>query len=356
MSETPASGGPEGFADDVAAIRRLRETYEVIRGELSKVIVGQQRVLDEMLIALFARGHVILEGVPGLAKTLMISSLARCLGLNFRRIQFTPDLMPSDITGTEVIQEDRSTGHRSFRFLKGPIFSNVLLADEVNRTPPKTQAALLEAMQEQQVTIGGVSHAVEPPFFVLATQNPIEQEGTYPLPEAQQDRFMLKVFVDYPSYDDEYEIAVRTTSADAPPLSRVLERAEILGLQAVVRRVPAAPSVVHHAIQLARATRPGADASEIVNRTVTFGAGPRAVQFMLMGAKARAVIHGRKHVSHDDVRALAHPVLRHRILTNYAAEAEGQTTDTIIDHVLALHPARETDGLRHAGVEEVLKA
>ncbi|TWT45655.1 ATPase RavA [Phycisphaerae bacterium RAS1] len=355
--------------DDVQAVARLREAYAVIREELSRVIVGQQEVIDQLLIALFARGHVILEGVPGLAKTLLISSLARCLGLEFRRIQFTPDLMPSDITGTEVIQEDRRTGQRSFRFLPGPIFANVLLADEINRTPPKTQAALLEAMQERQVTVGGVNHAIAPPFFVLATQNPIEQEGTYPLPEAQQDRFMFKVLVDYPSYDDEYLIAQRTTGEGLPEPRIILSREEILLLQMVVRRVPTAASIIHHALDLVRRTRPadshhagdgrakpGGGGHDVVKQMVTFGAGPRAVQFILLGAKARAVMLGRNHVSLEDVRAMAHPVLRHRIITNYAAEAEGFSPDRIIDEVLASVPAREGSEAAHAGVAEVLKA
>ncbi len=337
--------------DDVEAAERLRKAYGAIRQELGRVIVGQERVVEELLVALFARGHVILEGVPGLAKTLMISSLARCLGLKFHRIQFTPDLMPSDITGTEVIQEDRTTGHRSFRFLPGPIFANVILADEVNRTPPKTQAALLEAMQETQVTVGGVRHPIEKPFFVLATQNPIEQEGTYPLPEAQQDRFMLKVFVDYPTYEQEFEIAERTTSSELPELARTLSRDEILQIQSVVRRVPAAPSMIEHALDLVRRSRPGPDATALVNRLVTYGAGPRAVQFLLLGAKARAVIQGRKHVSYEDVRALAHPVLRHRIITNYAAEAEGYSPDRLIDHLLEETPPRSAE---LAGAGEVL--
>ncbi len=340
--------------DDLQAVARLREAYATIRAEMAKVIVAQEHVIDQLLIALFARGHIILEGVPGLAKTLMISSLARCLGLKFHRIQFTPDLMPSDITGTEVIQEDRSTGQRSFRFLPGPVFTNVLLADEVNRTPPKTQAALLEAMQERQVTVGGIRHELEPPFFVLATQNPIEQEGTYPLPEAQQDRFMFKVFIDYPGYEDEFAIAERTTRDEAPQLQTVLQRDEILSLQEVVRRVPAAPSVIQYALDLVRATRPGLDGlaqgrggkarrpagAELIDRLVTFGAGPRAVQFLLLGGKARAVMQGRKLVSTDDVRALAHPVLRHRLITNYTAEAEGYDADRIIDHILAAVPVQ----------------
>ena len=365
---------PAGAAlDDVASVKRLHEGYRTIRAELAKIIVGQEDVIDRLLIALFSRGHVILEGVPGLAKTLMISSLAQCLGLKFHRIQFMPDLMPSDITGTEVIQEDRRTGTRSFRFLPGPIFANVLLADEVNRTPPKTQAALLEAMQERNVTIGGVRHEIEAPFFVLATQNPIEQEGTYPLPEAQQDRFMYKIFVDYPSYDQEYEIAETTTGAEPPQLREVMQRDEILRLQDVVRRVPIAPSVIHYALELVRMTRPtrsGAQApsgngdgaggsrsaapQELIERLVQYGAGPRAVQFLLLGGKARAVMHGRMHVSVEDIRALAHPVLRHRIITNYAAEAEGYDPDRIVDHLLEVFPAPAIDESTDAAVEKVL--
>ena len=363
--------------DDVQAVARLHKAYDVIRSELSKVIVGQEEVIDLLLIALFARGHVILEGVPGLAKTLMISSLAHCLGLKFHRIQFMPDLMPADITGTEIIQEDRRTGSRSFRFLPGPVFANVILADEINRTPPKTQAALLEAMQERTVTVGGVRHELDPPFFVLATQNPIEQEGTYPLPEAQQDRFMFKVFVNYPDYDDEYLIAERTTAAPMPELADVLQRDQILRLQDVVRRVPAAPSVVHYALELVRLTRPRATimqsstdggkqsrgleparredsaTSELVDRLVNFGAGPRAVQFLVLGGKARAVMLGRKHVSIADVQALAHSVLRHRILTNYAAEAEGYDPDRIVDHLLEALPSPQIDESRDGGVKEI---
>lgn len=362
--------------DDAQAVALLHDAYDRIRREVGKIIVGQNEVIDLLLIAMFARGHVILEGVPGLAKTLLISSLARCLGLKFSRIQFMPDLMPADITGTEIIQEDRRTGQRSFRFLPGPIFANVLLADEINRTPPKTQAALLEAMQERYVTVGGTRHALEPPFFVLATQNPIEQEGTYPLPEAQQDRFMFKVFVDYPSYDEEYEIAERTTSAATPEIAEVLHREEILQLQDVVRRIPVAPSVIHYTLDLVRMTRPHPEAhgggaaapggngparaaalrppSELVKRLVTFGAGPRAVQFLLLGGKARAVMQGRKYVSVDDVRALAHAVLRHRIITNYAAEAEGYSPDAIVNHVLDELPPRPLDEAAHAGFQKVL--
>ncbi|MBI5863575.1 MAG: MoxR family ATPase [Planctomycetes bacterium] len=374
MAEFPADAAAPTFQplDDVQSVARLHHAYTLIRAELKKIIVGQDEVIDQLLIALFARGHVILEGVPGLAKTLMISSLSRCLGLQFRRVQFMPDLMPADITGTEVIQEDKRTGQRAFRFLQGPIFTNVLLADEINRTPPKTQAALLEAMQELNVTIGGTRHPIEPPFFVLATQNPIEQEGTYPLPEAQQDRFMFKVFVRYPGYDEEYQIAEQTTGGAQAELQTVLTQAEILHLQDVVRRVPAAPRVIHYTLELVRMTRPApadrdgraaADASghpdfsrlDLVNRLVTFGAGPRAVQFLLLGAKARAVMNGRKYVSIADVRALAHTVLRHRIITNYAAEAEGYDADRIIDAVLEALPPGAADEAAAPAVADVLR-
>jgi len=326
-----------GYAeDDLAAVQRLRDAYARLRRELAKVIVGQDEVIDQLLMALFANGHCVLEGVPGLAKTLMISSLAKCLALTFKRIQFTPDLMPSDITGTEVIQEDRATGRREFKFLPGPIFANVILADEINRTPPKTQAALLEAMQERQVTAGGERHDLAPPFFVLATQNPIEQEGTYPLPEAQQDRFMFKVFIGYPSYEEEYAVAERTTAQADPQISTVLTGEEAVYFQQLVRRIPAAPDVIRHALDLARATRPADPASpEFIRRMVTWGVGPRAVQALLLGGKARAALHGRTHVSMEDVRALAHPVLRHRLVTNFSAEAQGYSPDRLIDDLLA---------------------
>ena len=358
---------------DLEAAQRLRRAYQEIRAELAGIIVGQDEVIDELLVALFARGHVILEGVPGLAKTLLISSLAQCLGLRFNRIQFTPDLMPSDIIGTEVIQEDRRTGNRSFRFLSGPVFANIILADEVNRTPPKTQAALLEAMQEGQVTVGGIRHPLEQPFFVLATQNPIEQEGTYPLPEAQQDRFMFKILVGYPSYSEEYAIAERTTGAPLPTPRAMLTQAEILRIQEVVRKVPAAEPVIHYALELVRCTRPAAQntqylressgsgrdrnpASGIVDKMVSFGAGPRAVQFLLLGAKARALVQGRHHVSIADVRALAHPVLRHRILTNYTADAEGFGPDKIIEHVLKSLPTSARLEGSDAELAEVLRS
>ncbi|NLX23606.1 MAG: MoxR family ATPase [Phycisphaerae bacterium] len=353
----------EGRADadkdmDLAAVEQLRSAHERIRGELARVIVGQDRVVEELLIALFAGGHCILEGVPGLAKTLMISTLARSLKLSFSRIQFTPDLMPADITGTEVIQEDRATGSRSFKFLRGPVFANVVLADEINRTPPKTQAALLEAMQERQVTIGGQRHTLDPPFFVLATQNPIEQEGTYPLPEAQQDRFMFKVFVGYPSYEEELAIAELAApdialSRDAIPA--VLDAEQVLKLQEVVRRVPAARHVVGHALDLVRRTRPGEPgAPEIVRRMIRWGAGPRAVQFLVAAAKARAVLHGQYHVAAEDVRAVVHPVLRHRIVTTFSAEAEGYSTDRIIDEILEQTPPHSSPLTADGRLQQVL--
>jgi MoxR-like ATPase len=337
MDNDSRTGGPiPAPPDDVAAVDQLRAAHDRIRNELGKVIVGQDEVVDQLLIALFAGGHCILEGVPGLAKTLMISTLARCLNLSFNRIQFTPDLMPSDITGTEVIQEDRSTGSRAFKFLPGPIFTNVILADEINRTPPKTQAALLEAMQERQVTVGGERHDLSPPFFVLATQNPIEQEGTYPLPEAQQDRFLFKVFIGYPSYDEEYEVVERTTAQADPNVEQILSAKDILRFQRVVRRVPAAPEVMRYALDLVRATRPAEPQSpSFINRMVSWGGGPRSVQALVIGGKARATLHGRHHVSAEDIRALAHPVLRHRIVTNFSAEAEGYTPDRIINDLLA---------------------
>ena len=295
---------PQPTADDLKALEHLKTAYAAIRQELGKVIVGQDEVIEQLLIAIFARGHCLLEGVPGLAKTLMVSTLARSLKLQFSRIQFTPDLMPSDITGTEVIQEDRATGERGFKFLSGPVFANIMLADEINRTPPKTQAALLEAMQERQVTIGGQRHGLPAPFFVLATQNPIEQEGTYPLPEAQQDRFMFKVFVKYPSYDEEYRIAETTTAEFNPEVDGVLTGEDILQLQQMVRRVPVAPYVIHYALRLVRATRVHeGDVPAFVNDWVSWGAGPRGMQYLLLGGKARAMLDGRFFVTTDDIRA-----------------------------------------------------
>jgi MoxR-like ATPase len=333
--------GQEVSSGDLAALEKLKTAFQSIRSELSKVIIGQDDVIEQLLIAIFAQGHCLLEGVPGLAKTLMVSTLARSLHLQFTRIQFTPDLMPSDITGTEVIQENKSTGERSFRFLNGPVFSNIVLADEVNRTPPKTQAALLEAMQEKQVTVGGLRHALPQPFFVLATQNPIEQEGTYTLPEAQQDRFMFKVFVKYPSYDEEFRIAETTTSTLVADVQQVLTGEDILNLQQMVRRVPAAPHVIHYALRLVRATRVSeGDVPKFVNDWVSWGAGPRGMQYLLLGGKARAMLNGRFYVTTEDVKAVAHPVLRHRVITNFNAESTGITSDKVIDKLLAEVPAR----------------
>ncbi len=324
---------------DLAAIERLTDGYHRIRKELSKAVVGQQRVLEELLIAIFARGHCLLIGVPGLAKTLMIRSLADSLNLSFNRIQFTPDLMPSDITGTEVLQEDKATGQRMFKFLHGPLFANVLLADEVNRTPPKTQAALLEAMQERQVTVGGTRHGLPDLFFVLATQNPIEQEGTYPLPEAQQDRFMFSIHVDYPEEDEEFRIVEMTTTTHQPLLERVLSADDILEMQAIVRKVPVAPYVIRYAMKFTRLTRKEkGDVPDFIRNYVTWGAGPRATQYLVLGAKARAVLHGRYYVSCEDIRAVAGPVLRHRIITNFNAEAEGIKPDHIIQRLAGLIP------------------
>ncbi len=337
---SPSAGA--GQASDEHALKSLHQGFEKIRSELARVIVGQDEVVEQLLIALFAGGHCMLEGVPGLAKTLMISTLARCLDLSFSRIQFTPDLMPSDITGTDVIQEDKATGTREFNFLKGAIFSNVILADEINRTPPKTQAALLEAMQERQVTVGGKTHTLGQPFFVLATQNPIEQEGTYPLPEAQQDRFLFKVFVKYPSYEQEYQIAERTTSEFDSQVGKIFSADEILAFQRLVRRVPAAPEIIGHALDLARATRPQEeDAPEFVKKTLHWGAGPRAVQALILCGKARAALRGNCHLAIEDIRAVAHPVLRHRLVTNYSARAGHYDADTVIDELLnAIQPGK----------------
>ena len=324
---------------ELAAIERLNSGYRRITREIGKAIVGQQRVLEELLIAIFARGHCLLVGVPGLAKTLMIRTLADAMSLSFNRIQFTPDLMPSDITGTEVLQDDRTTGQRAFKFLHGPLFANVILADEINRTPPKTQAALLEAMQERQVTVGGTRHRLPDPFFVLATQNPIEQEGTYPLPEAQQDRFMFNILVDYPEEDEEFRIVEMTTAAHQPQLDRVLSATDILEMQDIVRKVPVAPYVIRYAMKFTRLTRKEkGDVPDFIRDYVTWGAGPRATQYLVLGAKARAVLHGRYYVSCEDIRAVAAPVLRHRIITNFNAEAEGIKPDEIVRRLTAIIP------------------
>jgi MoxR-like ATPase len=324
---------PDTATSDLQAVETLKNARERILAELRKVIVGQDEVVDQLLMALFANGHVLLVGVPGLAKTLLISSLARVLDLRFNRIQFTPDLMPSDITGTDVIEEDQS-GRRQIRFIRGPVFANIVLADEINRTPPKTQAALLQAMQEKQVTAGGQTFDLELPFFVLATQNPIELEGTYPLPEAQLDRFMYNVYVDYPSQTEEERIVATTTSSYEAKLERVLGGADIIALQKLVRRVPVTEHVVRYAVRLARATRGREGAPEFVRQWVSWGAGPRASQYLVLGAKTRAVLQGRFAPGIDDVRAVAPAVLRHRVVTNFTAEAEGVKPDRIVQDLL----------------------
>jgi MoxR-like ATPase len=351
---TPHSTPPP---DGLEAIDRLVSRFQLLKDEIAKVIVGQDEVIAELLIAIFARGHAILEGVPGLAKTLLVRTLARCLRLEFRRIQFTPDLMPSDITGTEVIHEDRSTGTRAFRFLRGPIFANVLLADEINRTPPKTQAALLEAMQERQVTVGGEKHGLPDPFFVLATQNPIEQEGTYPLPEAQQDRFLFKIRLTYPSRAEELAVVRRTTEEEEKPVETVFGAEEIHAVQKVVRKVPVSDAVIAYALRLVRQTRAGAAADEpvpdFVREYVAWGAGPRATQYLVLAAKAKALLANRYHVSVEDIRAVAHPVLRHRILTNFHAEAKGFGPDEIVSRLLEITPAEE--GPADAELRKILR-
>ncbi len=321
--------------DDAQTLEELQTAYSTIRSEIGKVIIGQQDVVEQLLIALLARGHCLLVGVPGLAKTLLISTLARVLDLKFSRIQFTPDLMPSDITGTEIIEEDHTTGKRTFKFVKGPVFANIILADEINRTPPKTQAALLQAMQEHEVTAAGHTYTLEQPFFVLATQNPIEQEGTYPLPEAQLDRFMFNVFVDYPGQKDEEEIVMTTTAAPTGKLDIVLSGEQIIRLQSLVRQVPVSEHLVSYAVKLARSTRPKEDTSpEFIRDWVSWGAGPRAGQYLILAAKTRAVLDGRPTPSVDDVKFAAVPVLRHRIVTSFNAEAEGIDSIAIIHKLL----------------------
>lgn len=339
---------------DPRSVEKLSEARSRIQNQLSQVIVGQEDVIEQLLISIFSRGHCLLEGVPGLAKTLMISTLAKTLDLSFSRIQFTPDLMPADITGTEIIEENKSTGQRERRFLEGPVFSNVILADEINRTPPKTQAAMLEAMQERQVTVGRVRHELGNPFFVLATQNPIEQEGTYPLPEAQQDRFMFKVFVRYPSFDDEFSIAKRTTVGNQINIEPVMSGQEIIELQNSVLNVPVGDHLVRYALSLVRQTRVGHEGvPDYVAELMQWGAGPRAVQFILIGAKTRALMHGRTHVSVEDIQALAKPVLRHRIVLSFAAESDGVTPDDLIQRLINDTPAHEDELLNDARFQKI---
>jgi MoxR-like ATPase len=344
-SEAPAEA-PIVLEEDVMhTAEQLRLGCKKLLAECGKVIVGQKDVLEQLLLAILARGHCLLVGVPGLAKTLMIRTLADGMNLTFSRVQFTPDLMPSDITGTDILQDDKATGQRSFRFVHGPVFANIVLADEINRTPPKTQAALLESMQERQVTVAGQRHRLPDPFFVLATQNPIEQEGTYPLPEAQQDRFMFNIKVEYPDEDEEFNIIEATTSAVKPRVERVISGPELLAMQELVLQVPAAPHVMRYATRLVRATRPApvngepaVSVPDFVKKYVSWGAGPRAGQSLILAAKARSLLHGRTYVSGEDVKEVAPPVLRHRVITNYNAEADGVTPDELVTRLLQVIP------------------
>ncbi len=323
--------------DDLAALETLNAAHNRIKAEIAKVIVGQDQVIEQLLISLLSAGHCLLVGVPGLAKTLLISTLARVLNLEFSRIQFTPDLMPSDITGTQIIEEDHTTGKRGFRFVKGPVFANIVLADEINRTPPKTQAALLQAMQEHEVTTAGETYKLDEPFFVLATQNPIEQEGTYPLPEAQLDRFMFNVYVDYPTDVQEREIVKSTTAVTSYDLQRVLSAQDIIGFQRLVRRVPVSDHLVEYAVDLVRATRPPEpSAPDFVRNWVNWGAGPRASQYLILAAKTKAILEGRPTPGPEDIRFAAYPVLRHRIVTSFNAEADGVDTMEIIKRLLEI--------------------
>ena len=343
--------------DDLSRLGELASKYQQVRSEIAKVVVGQDEVVEQLLIAIFANGHCMLEGVPGLAKTLLVSTLSDCLSLSFTRIQFTPDLMPSDITGTEVLQEDRATGAREFRFIKGPIFHSVVLADEINRTPPKTQAALLEGMQERQVSAAGQRYPLPQPFFVLATQNPIEQEGTYPLPEAQMDRFLFKIFVDYPEESVEREVYARVTGARFGKPETVLSADEIIAAQELVTRLPANDTLIDYALKLVRATRASKNACpDFVKEWILVGAGPRGGLALITAAKVRAALSGRPEATLDDLRAVAHPVLRHRIILNYTAEAEGQTPDSVIDRLLEEVSVHGSSGQLDDSVQSLLKS
>jgi MoxR-like ATPase len=325
----------DGIKSDVDSVQRLKDAHDKIVNEIGKVIIGQREIIDHLLIALFTKGHCLLIGVPGLAKTLLISTLAKVLDLKFSRIQFTPDLMPSDITGTEIIEEDITTGKKNFKFVKGPVFANIVLADEINRTPPKTQSALLEAMQEHKVTVAGETYILKEPFFVLATQNPIEQEGTYPLPEAQLDRFMFNIWIDYPLYNEEIEIVKSTTGAYEANLEKVLTGDDIVFFQNFIRKVPVSDNVIDFAVKLASKTRPNNnDTVKFIKDWISWGAGPRASQFLILGAKALAVLDGRETPDIEDVKKIVKPVLRHRLVTNFNAEAEGIETSEIIDKLL----------------------
>ncbi|MCP3100606.1 MoxR family ATPase [Myxococcus sp. K15C18031901] len=333
-AQTPV---PDASSDDLRAVEELAQARNAIVAQIEKRVVGQREVVEHLLISLFSRGHCLFVGVPGLAKTLLISTLADVLNLSFNRIQFTPDLMPSDITGTDILEEDRNTGRRNFRFVQGPLFANIILADEVNRTPPKTQAALLQAMQEYRITAGGRTYPLDLPFLVFATQNPIEQEGTYPLPEAQLDRFMFLVDVGYPTAEEEVQIVKSTTGGAQPALEKILSPERILALQELVRRVPVPDHVVRFAVELVRNTRPKeAGVPDFVAKNVSWGAGPRASQYLVLAAKARAILHGRFVATVEDVRALARPVLRHRVLPNFTAESEGITSVKLVDQLLSV--------------------
>jgi MoxR-like ATPase len=351
--EKPETAAPEAAAD---LVRTVYEAADALRGEVAKIVVGQHQVIDRVIMCLFCRGHALLLGVPGLAKTLLVSTIADAMRLAFHRIQFTPDLMPSDITGTELIEEDRTTGKRNLRFVRGPVFANVLLTDEINRAPPKTQAALLEAMQEHQVTTAGRQHPLPQPFIVLATQNPIEQEGTYPLPEAQLDRFMFMIQVDYPGEEEEFQIVQQTTAGTEATLSRVLSAEQVVQIQQLVRDVPAADHVIRYALRLVRATRRPIRGEEdarpqFVRDYLNWGAGPRASQYLILAGKARAVLDGRTHVTVEDVRAVAHPVLRHRLITSFNADADGLSSDDLIDRLLE---EVEVDGAADGRLDAVM--
>jgi len=351
MSDTPKPHAQDPKAapripqkDDIEAVKALNAAYKKMSEQVARVIIGQSAVVEQVLVAIFCRGHALLVGVPGLAKTLLVSTISQVLHLSFKRIQFTPDLMPSDITGTDVLEEDRTTGKRVFRFVHGPLFSNMILADEINRTPPKTQAALLEAMQEHMVTAGETTYTLPEPFFVLATQNPIEQEGTYPLPEAQLDRFMFNIMVDYPTAEEETAIIKQVTGTYAAELTEALTGEDILRLQDIVRRVPVADHVVQYARDLARASRPNRpEAPPFVSELVQWGAGPRAGIYLILAAKARAILHGRYHATTEDVKAMALPVMRHRVITTFNAEAAGISPDEVVSRLVAeIRPAVET--------------
>lgn len=323
------------MTDDLKIVEKIHKSFNQIKSELGKVIVGQDEIIEQLLIALYSKGHCLLIGVPGLAKTLIIKTLGEILGLDFSRIQFTPDLMPSDITGAEILEEDRTTGKKAFRFMKGPVFANIILADEINRTPPKTQSALLEAMQEYKVTTGGQTFQLDEPFFVLATQNPIEQEGTYPLPEAQLDRFMFSLWLDYPKYNEEIEIVKRTTSGQDVKINSTVSKSDILQFQEIIKNIPVADNTIEYAVKLASATRRESQYNdEKLTDWIRWGAGPRASQYLILGSKVRALLHNRLSPEIDDVKAIASPVLRHRVVTSFSAEAEGVSIEKIISHII----------------------